>query len=152
MIGYDWMVWMYLYVVYVCMYRMTNCKLEVRIFLFKRTIQLLVEITRPMLISLNYRLKLLKRQWYTYTSHVNPLTYRNALPSIAFYRTPHYFLCNVYYHSRWVNEVFIKFICSEDQPGQQWHYEMIQWKSIFLFNLELLPSGMVKSTFIDLTF
>ena len=38
MIGCDWMVWMLLYAAYVCMYRMTNGRLEVRIFLlFMRT-------------------------------------------------------------------------------------------------------------------
>ena len=43
----------------VCMYRMTNGRLEVRIFfLFKRTIPLPVEVIRPILILLNYRLRL----------------------------------------------------------------------------------------------
>ena len=65
------MVWMYLYDVYVCMYRMTNGRLEVRIFfylfLFKRTILLPVEVLCPMLIVLNYRLMLLERRSHTYT-------------------------------------------------------------------------------------
>ena len=48
--------------VYIRMYRMTNGRLEVRIFLFKRTILLPVEVIRPMFILLNYRLKHLKRR------------------------------------------------------------------------------------------
>ena len=34
MIGYDWMVWIYLYAVYVCMYQTTIGRLEVRIFFY----------------------------------------------------------------------------------------------------------------------
>ena len=73
------MVWMYLYV-YVSTYRMTHGKLEVRIFiLFKRTKSLPVEVINRMLILLNYRLKHLKRRWYTYTFYVNALTHVNTL-------------------------------------------------------------------------
>ena len=47
-------------------YKMTNGRLEVRIFfLFKRTISLPVKVIRPMLILLNCSLKHLKRRWYT---------------------------------------------------------------------------------------
>ena len=63
-----------------------------------------------MLILLNYGLKLLKRRWYTYTFHVNPLTHLDALSSKTFYSTNYYFLCNTYCYSLWVNQVFIKFI------------------------------------------
>ena len=62
MIGCDWMVWMYLYDVYVCMYRMTNGRLEVRIFFFNRSIPMPVEVISLMLILRNYRLKHLKHE------------------------------------------------------------------------------------------
>ena len=89
---------------YVCMYRMTNQRLEVRIFFsFKRPIPLSFEIIRPMLILLNYGLKLLKRRWYTHTFHVNPLTHVDALSSITFYSSPYYFLCDAYCYSLWLN-------------------------------------------------
>ena len=72
-------------------------------FLFKRTIPFPVEIIHPMLILLNYGLKLLKRRWYTYTFHVNSLTHVHALSSVTFYSTPYYFLCNTYCYLLWVN-------------------------------------------------
>ena len=38
----------------------------------------------------------LKRRWYTYTFHVNPLTHVDALSSITFHSTPCYSLCSAY--------------------------------------------------------
>ena len=93
MIGCDWMVWMYLYDVYVCMYRMNNGRFEVKhFFLFKRAILLPVKVIRPMLILLNYRFKLFEHRWYTYTFHFNLLTHVDTLSSTTFYSTPYYSL------------------------------------------------------------
>ena len=60
MINCDWMVCMHLYDIYVCMERMINGRTEVRIFLLS------VDLIRPMLILLNYRLKLLESRRYTH--------------------------------------------------------------------------------------
>ena len=76
----------YLYHDYICMYRMTNGRLEVRIFIYlKEPYHCQVGVIRLMLILLNYGLKHLKRRCYTYTFHVNPLTHVDALSSTTFY-------------------------------------------------------------------
>ena len=60
-------------------------------FIFKGTILLPVEVTRRMLILLNYCLKLLERQWYTVDvtslAHIYALSLDNVLPNSSLFPT-----------------------------------------------------------------
>ena len=102
MIGCDSLVCMYVYAVYVYTWRITNDKLEIRVFFYSSSLYIwhYFRFKSDAYYSLlNGRLKFHGSQWYTHTFHVNALTFLMPCPQPCYtelfsilYLTYNYFM------------------------------------------------------------